>query len=111
MRALKKISKTLPLLPKKFMWNALIAIKKAIVSVEQGAYTVPYDSHSKTKFKCANCFNPIDDNSWYGPIVIEAANANCGFCGSKLKSSKTVNKFQDTIEVKCLHCNQEKNTR
>ena len=82
--------------------------KRAIVFADQGQYTVPYSTKFKAKFRCNNCYKSIDENLWYGPIIISPANVNCGYCGSALKYSKTVNKYQNKIEVKCQNCDQEK---
>lgn len=82
--------------------------KRATVLAEQGKSAVPYSTRFKAKFRCNNCYKPIDENLWFGPIVISAANANCGYCGSHLTFNKTVNKYQEKIEVKCQNCEQEK---
>ncbi|MBK8089609.1 MAG: hypothetical protein IPK31_17715 [Chitinophagaceae bacterium] len=81
---------------------------RANVYAEQGEYTVPFSTKSKAIFRCNNCYKSLDENLWYGPIIISPANSNCGYCGSILKFSKKVNKFQDKIEVKCQTCEQEK---
>ena len=82
--------------------------KRALVCTEQGQYTVPYSTKFKAQFKCNNCYTPINENQWYGPINISPANAKCGYCGSPLKVSKSANKYQHKIEVKCQGCEQEK---
>jgi DNA-directed RNA polymerase subunit RPC12/RpoP len=82
--------------------------KRAVVHSESTQYTVPYSTSSKAKFRCNNCYKTLDEKLWYGPIIISPANANCGYCGSRLIFSKTVNKCQDKIEVKCTGCEQEK---
>lgn len=81
---------------------------RAIVYAEQGEYTVPFSTKSKAIFRCNNCYKALDENLWYGPITISPANSNCGYCGGILKYSKTINKYQDKIEVKCQNCEQEK---
>lgn len=82
--------------------------KRAVVFAEQGEYTVPYSTRFTAKFSCNNCYKPLDEKLWYGPIIISPANANCGNCGSRRTFSKTVNKYQDRIEVKCTNCEQRK---
>ncbi|MDP4264571.1 MAG: hypothetical protein Q8941_18725 [Bacteroidota bacterium] len=82
--------------------------KRAIVFAEHGQHTVPYPNQFRAKFRCNNCYKSIDENFWYGPIIIAPANANCGYCGGRLKHSEKVNKYQDKIEVKCQNCKQEK---
>lgn len=82
--------------------------KRAVVFAETGPYTVPYPVNYQAKFKCNNCYKPLGENLWYGPIVISPSNANCGHCGSRLTFSKTVDKYRDKIEVKCSNCMQEK---
>jgi len=84
--------------------------KRAVIFTEQGKYTIPYSTNFKAKFKCSNCYKSIDEESWYGPIIISSANVNCDYCGSRLLSfNKTVNKSQDKIKGKCTNCGQEKN--
>lgn len=80
--------------------------KRAIVFAKQGGYTVPYSEGSEAKFRCNNCFKQINENSWFGPIVITPAAVSCGYCGSRLDCSRIVNKPQDKIKVKCETCNQ-----
>lgn len=82
--------------------------KRAAFFAEQGQYTVPYLTHAKAKFRCNNCYKSIDEKLWNGPIIISPVNANCGFCGSSLRFSKTINKYQNKIQVKCTNCKQEK---
>jgi len=82
--------------------------KHAVVFAEQGRYTVPYSDRVKARFRCNNCYKPLDEKLWYGPITISPTNKNCGYCGSRLFFSKTINKYQDKIEVKCTSCEQEK---
>jgi len=82
--------------------------KQATVFAKPGKYTVPYPFTFEAKFRCDHCYQPIDEKLWYGPITISPINANCGFCGSSLAFCKTVNKYQDKIEVSCTNCGQEK---
>jgi hypothetical protein len=82
--------------------------KRAVVIAEQGQYTIPFSATYKAKFRCNNCYKPIDEKLWYGSIIISPVNANCGYCGCKLAFSKTVNRYQDKIEVKCSNCEHEK---
>jgi DNA-directed RNA polymerase subunit RPC12/RpoP len=82
--------------------------KRAIVFAQQAQDIIPHPTSFKAKFKCNNCYKPLAEKWWYGPINISPVNANCGYCGSKLISSKKVPKYQDKIEVKCSNCEQEK---
>ncbi|MCH5714793.1 hypothetical protein [Niabella hibiscisoli] len=83
--------------------------KRAIVFADQGDYTVPYSTRFRARFRCNNCYKPIDEKLWYGPIFIRPVNANCGYCGTRLiRSKKMVDKLQSKIEVKCTGCEQEK---
>ena len=82
--------------------------KRATVFGELGKYTVPYPTRVNAKFSCNNCYKPIDEKLWLGPIIISAAKKNCDYCGTRLTFSKPINKFKDKIEVKCSNCEQEK---
>jgi predicted Zn-ribbon and HTH transcriptional regulator len=77
--------------------------KKAYVLTEQGDKS--WDT--KSKFRCYNCYKPIDEKSWYGPIVIYPLNAKCGHCGASLKCERVVKKYQSKMKVKCPACEHE----
>ncbi len=82
--------------------------KQATVLAKLGKYTVPYPFKPEVKFRCDHCYKPIDENVWYGPVTIWPTGGSCGFCGSSLGFRKTVNKYQDKVEVSCTTCGQEK---
>jgi len=73
-----------------------------------GQYTIPYPYETKSIFRCHNCYKPINEKQWHGPIIISAANKKCGFCGTALIHKEKVDKYKDKIVVKCQGCNQEK---
>ncbi len=81
---------------------------KAKVFIKLGKYTIPYPFDTKSIFRCDNCYKPIDEKLWYGPIIIAAVNKRCGYCGTALSYEEKVDKYKDKIEVKCNGCKQEK---
>ncbi len=84
--------------------------KRAVVSADRQQYTVPYSSGSVARFRCNNCYQPLDEKLWYGPISIRPVNVKCGYCGTPLiRSRKIVDKRKSQIEVKCTGCERERN--
>jgi DNA-directed RNA polymerase subunit RPC12/RpoP len=81
--------------------------KKAVIIPTLGHHTVPYPIEFKANFKCNNCYKPINEKLWYGPSIILPKYATCSYCGNKLTSNLKVNKYQNTIKVKCANCKQE----
>lgn len=81
---------------------------KAKVLTNLGQYTIPYPYDSKSIFQCDNCYKPINEKLWYGPIIISAQNKKCGYCGTILTYEEKVDKYKDKIEVKCQGCKHEK---
>lgn len=81
---------------------------KAQVSTQFGQYMIPYPFETKSSFTCNNCYKPINEKLWFGPIVVRAANKKCGFCGAKLTYNEKVDKFSEEITVKCESCQQKK---
>lgn len=82
--------------------------KRAVVLTELAEYNIPYPSRTKSKFRCNNCYKPINENLWYGPIHILPKYQRCDYCGTTLQYAEKVNKLKDKIELKCPTCNQEK---
>jgi hypothetical protein len=82
--------------------------KRAVVLTELGKNSVPYPSSTKSKFCCNNCYKPINQNLWYGPIYISPKYQRCDYCGTTLQFAKKVNKLKNKIELKCPTCKQEK---
>jgi hypothetical protein len=85
--------------------------KRATVITEFSEYYVPFPmrSDTKTKFRCNNCYKPIDEKLWFGPIIISPANAKCGNCGNSFKDEqRVVNKLPRQMKVKCKVCETEK---
>jgi hypothetical protein len=83
--------------------------KKAFVLTKLGEFTNLFiPSESDTVFRCNNCFKPIDEKQWYGPIMISAANKNCGFCGTILTQKNNETIGLNTINIVCSNCNQAK---
>lgn len=82
--------------------------KKAIVLTELGEYNINNPSVAKSKFRCANCYKPINENLWYGTIYISPKFKRCDYCGTALQYAEKVNKLKDKIEVKCKACKQKK---
>jgi hypothetical protein len=81
---------------------------KAKVLTNLGQYTIPYPFDTKSIFRCDNCYKPINEKLWYGPIIISAQNKKCGYCGTTFTYEEKVDKYKDKIEVKCQGCKQEK---
>jgi hypothetical protein len=63
---------------------------------------------TKSKFRCDNCYKPINENNWYGPIFISALNKKCNFCGTTLTFKQKTDKYSDKIDIKCEGCNKVK---
>lgn len=82
--------------------------KQAVILADPGPYTVPYPENAKAHFRCSHCMNPIDETKWHGPVILEPASANCGFCGVSIQYSKTTTKIPNSISVKCSQCEKEK---
>jgi DNA-directed RNA polymerase subunit RPC12/RpoP len=85
--------------------------KRAMVITKFSEYYVPFPmgDDRKSKFRCNNCYKQIDENIWYGPIVISPANRKCGNCGSDLKDEhRLVKKLPKQMKVKCKVCEVEK---
>jgi hypothetical protein len=82
--------------------------KRALILTELGKYNIPYPSAIKSKFRCNNCYTPINENLWYGPIYISPKFQRCDHCGTKLQYAEKVNKIKGRIELKCATCTQEK---
>jgi|APEBP8051072266_1049373.scaffolds.fasta_scaffold03710_4 hypothetical protein len=85
--------------------------KRASVISKFSQYYVPHPMREDTtsKFQCNNCYKPLDEKYWRGPIIISPAAAKCGHCGNKLKDEKRlVNKYQSKMKVKCSACGQDR---
>lgn len=84
--------------------------QKSYVLTAFGKYSVPYPmSNVKPKFRCNNCYNPIGEKLWYGPMIIYPLNANCGQCGASLdKEKRHVTKYQSKMKVRCKVCNHDR---
>jgi hypothetical protein len=44
--------------------------KETNILSEYGHGIVPYPFQTKSKFRCNNCFKPIEEKSWHDPLII-----------------------------------------
>lgn len=82
--------------------------KRAVVLTELGRYNYPYPSGTKSKFRCNNCYKPINENNWYGPINIGPKYNRCNNCGTTLDICEKTDRYKDKISCRCPNCNETK---
>jgi len=65
--------------------------------------------NTKPKFHCSNCYKHLEDDSWYGPVVLSPKSKNCDFCGSAISEVHQKGFERDvSIKVSCKNCGKTK---
>ncbi|MBL7976440.1 MAG: hypothetical protein JNJ85_16090 [Candidatus Kapabacteria bacterium] len=85
--------------------------KRAMVISKFSKYYVPYPmlGDARSRFHCNNCYKPLNEKFWYGPILISPMNAKCGNCGGIFNDeTRYTTKYQSKMKVKCKTCGIEK---
>jgi hypothetical protein len=81
--------------------------KKAIVIADFGKYYVPYPHRFKCSFRCNNCFKPLDESKWYGPVNIYPRYDKCPVCGVTVIPTGKIDRSAEKIIAKCPNCKTE----
>lgn len=73
---------------------------------------VSYDKSSpniKLNFHCSNCFKQLEDDSWYGPVILSPKSKKCDFCGFTISDLHQKGFERDMIiKVSCKNCGKKK---
>jgi hypothetical protein len=82
--------------------------KRAMVSTTLGKYTVPYPSEYSATFSCNNCYKPLPQAEWKGPINV-IVSSPCGKCGSRIEHVvERTSDYKKQLKVKCNVCSDER---
>lgn len=101
-----KLFKNLASFSKEVMVSCPNCHKRALVTSELSEYNVPYPTNAKSKFACNNCYKPINQNEWLGPINL-LVSTPCSKCGNRIEHViKSTREYKEQLEVKCEVCNE-----